>query len=174
MTDAAEHPRTEPATTDDGGGTSSRHYRLMLAIAAVWIALDQLTKWWAERSLDTPIDVIGSLRFNLAYNTGTAFSLGSTFGPIIAVLAVVIVVVLLRAGRTVTTTIGVWALGMVLGGAIGNLLDRVLNARDGFLDGAVVDFIDLQWWPIFNIADIGIVVGGVLLVLTGIRHGDEH
>ena len=61
-------------------------------------------------------------------------------------------------------------LGMVLGGAVGNLADRVARAGDGFLGGAVVDFIDLQWWPVFNAADSAIVVAGVILVLTASRH----
>ena len=61
-------------------------------------------------------------------------------------------------------------LGMILGGAIGNLADRALRAGDGFLGGAVVDFVDLQWWPVFNAADSAIVVAGVILVLTAPRY----
>ena len=61
-------------------------------------------------------------------------------------------------------------LGMILGGAVGNLADRAARAGDGFLGGAVVDFIDLQWWPVFNAADSAIVVAGVILVLTAPRY----
>ena len=56
------------------------------------------------------------------------------------------------------------SLGLVLGGALGNLVDRAFREGSGFLGGAVVDFIDLQWWPVFNVADTAVSVGGVLLV----------
>lgn len=139
-----------------------------------WLLVDQLTKTWAERSLTTRnIDVIGSLRFNLAYNTGTAFSLGGGLGPWIAVLALVVVGVLVWQGRTVRTRLGAVALALIVGGALGNIVDRAfrqgLGSEQGFMRGAVVDFIDLQWWPIFNIADVGIVVGGILLVISSLR-----
>ena len=61
---------------------------------------------------------------------------------------------------------GAVAAGLVAGGALGNLGDRAFRGDDGFLHGAVVDFIDLQWWPIFNVADSAIVVGGILLVVV--------
>ena len=64
------------------------------------------------------------------------------------------------------------ATGLVVGGAIGNLLDRALREGDGFLGGGVVDFIDLQWWPIFNVADTAIVVGAVLLFLSQLREDE--
>ncbi|MEY2569819.1 MAG: signal peptidase, partial [Acidimicrobiaceae bacterium] len=64
---------------------------------------------------------------------------------------------------------GAVAVGLVLGGALGNLVDRVLRDGSGFLGGAVVDFIDAQWWPVFNVADIAVSVGGVLLVLVSSR-----
>jgi signal peptidase II len=62
---------------------------------------------------------------------------------------------------------------MVLGGAAGNLADRLARGDDP-LHGAVVDFIDLQWWPVFNVADIGVVVGGLLLVVIGMRPTLDH
>ena len=58
----------------------------------------------------------------------------------------------------------------MLGGAVGNLGDRLLRDADGFLDGRVVDFVDLQWWPVFNVADAAIVVGGILLLALRTRH----
>ena len=64
------------------------------------------------------------------------------------------------------------AVGLVLGGATGNIADRLLRSDDGFLQGAVVDFIDLQWWPVFNVADAAVCVGAVLLVLTAAREPD--
>ena len=60
---------------------------------------------------------------------------------------------------------------MIIGGALGNLADRAFRSGDGFLGGAVVDFVDLQWWPVFNLADAAVVVGGATIVLRGIRGG---
>jgi len=146
-----------------------------LLTAALVLIVDQLTKWWVVNHLDEPLHVVWTLRLVRAYNTGTAFSLGAGWGPFIGILAVVVVVLLVRLGRTVVSPVGAVALGLVLGGALGNLLDRVLRDGTGFLHGAVVDFIDLRWWPIFNVADSAIVVGGLLLVLSGFgRPASRH
>jgi signal peptidase II len=136
-------------------------------VAAVVLLLDQLTKWWALDTLTTEtIHVVWTLQFNLVRNTGAAFSLGGGAGAIIAPVALVVVVALLWQGRSVSSRLGAVALGMVLGGALGNLLDRALRGDGGFMQGAVVDFIDLQWWPVFNVADMGVVIGGILLALV--------
>lgn len=145
-----------------------------LTIAAVVVAVDQLTKHWALNALadDEIIDVVGSLRFNLAFNTGASFSVGSGLGPVFSVVVLVVVVALLRMVRSLPGVLSRVAVGLVVGGAVGNLVDRIFREGDGILGGAVVDFIDVQWWPIFNVADMGVVVGAVLLVLTTWRHGD--
>jgi signal peptidase II len=70
--------------------------------------------------------------------------------------------------RSAATPLGAIALGMVLGGALGNLADRIFRADDGLLSGAVVDFIDLQWWPVFNLADSAIVIGAILLFVASV------
>lgn len=145
---------------------------LMGAVAVVVLAADQATKWWAENRLADPIEVVWTLRLALHYNTGAAFSLFTTLGPLLGILAVGIVIVLVRMGRTLVDRVALVALGLVLGGAVGNLVDRVVRTNGrGFLQGRVVDWIDLQWWPVFNIADMGIVIGGALLVLRGFRAG---
>nr|MBO2504099.1 hypothetical protein [Thermoanaerobacterales bacterium] len=82
---------------------------------------------------------------------------------LISLLAIIVVAVLLRTGRHATRPVVAVALGMVLGGALGNLIDRAVREGDGFLGGGVVDFVDLQWWPVFNLADSAIVVGAALL-----------
>jgi signal peptidase II len=105
----------------------------------------------------------------LTRNSGAAFSLARGGGGIVALAALVVVVLLIRAGRGVNTKTGILSLGLVLGGALGNLVDRAVRDGHGFLGGAVVDFIDPQWWPVFNVADIAISVGGVLLVLVAMR-----
>lgn len=142
-------------------------WALLFGVAAAVLALDQLTKWWAVEVLDTrSIEVVGSLRLNLTVNYGSAFSLANGRGPLISLLALAIVAVLLRSGRNARTVPLAVAIGLVLGGAIGNLVDRAFRPGDGFLGGGVVDFVDLQWWPVFNLADAGIVVGAVLLFLS--------
>jgi signal peptidase II len=139
-------------------------------VAAAVVAVDHVTKWWAQHELvSRDIDLIGSLRLHLTYNTGAAFSLGSRFAPIIALLAVVVVVALLGFGRALRATLPILAVGAIVGGAVGNLLDRLLREGDGFLGGGVVDFIDLQWWPVFNVADIAITLGAIGLALTASR-----
>ncbi len=141
------------------------------AVGAVVVALDQLTKWWAIEALaDGPIDLVGSLRFNLVYNTGTAFGLGpGGIGPLIAVIAVVVAGVLLASVRRMPSALGVGATGLVLGGAVGNVVDRAFRSDTGLLDGAVVDFVDLGWWPVFNVADSAIVVGAALYLVVSLR-----
>ena len=144
----------------------ARHPGAFLTEAAVVVALDQVTKHWALQALaDGPIDLVGSLRLALVFNDSAAFSIGGGRTTLIAVLGVglatAIVVMGLREQRRG------WAigLGIILGGALGNLTDRLLRNGDGFLGGHVVDMIDVQWWPVFNVADAALWVGvGVLLV----------
>jgi signal peptidase II len=141
-----------------------------LAIAAVVVVVDQLTKHWAVNALDDGriIDVVWTLRLNLAFNTGIAFSQGEGIGPIVPILAITVVAVLLMTvGRSTSRwfTLGV---GLIVGGALGNVADRLFRG-DGWLNGAVVDFIDVQWWPVFNVADAAVVVGAGLLLLTSLR-----
>lgn len=153
---------------------------LVAGIALAVVVLDQASKEWALTRLSGGriVDVVGSLRFNLTWNTGTAFSLGSgrNLGPFIAVLALLVVGYLLWSGQS-QTKLGAVAAGMVAGGAVGNLIDRAARsgpagAEAGFMGGAVVDFIDVQWWPVFNVADAGIVVGAILLVVASLFEPD--
>jgi signal peptidase II len=176
-----DEPVPDAATEPSSGDASSsevavadppRKLRLVVTVAIVVIVLDQLTKTWALRALaDGPIESIGSLQFQLFFNTGAAFSMGSGrgLGPWVTVLAIVVVVGL-SLGYNSRFTLGAASAGLIAGGAIGNLADRAFRGDDGFLHGAVVDFIDLQWWPVFNIADACIVVGAVLLVLSSFRN----
>ena len=132
------------------------------------LAADQASKTWAVRHLaDHDVHVLGTLRFRLTYNSGGAFSLGRGSPWFFVAAAVVLVAVLFTVGRRFLTPVTALALGLVIGGAFGNLGDRLF--RD--TAGAVVDFVDLQWWPVFNVADAAITVGGLLLVL-GSRRGD--
>ncbi|CAB4618216.1 unannotated protein [freshwater metagenome] len=131
------------------------------------MALDQITKTWAESELaDRTIDVVWTLRFHLTFNTGASFSLGDGFGPLIGIVALAVVGIVLWYGRSVSSRLGAIALGMIVGGALGNVMDRLFRGSGGFFGGAVVDFIDFQWWPVFNIADIGVVCGAILLMIS--------
>lgn len=142
-------------------------WRLIAAIAVAIVVADQLTKTWALNALDDgrTIDLVWTLRFNLAFNTGMAFSRGPGLGPVIGILSLVILVVVLVVLRRQTSTSRLIAGSAVVGGALGNIIDRLFRG-DAWMRGAVVDFIDLQWWPIFNIADMAIVLGGVGLVFA--------
>ncbi len=143
--------------------------RTLTALIAVAIVVaDQATKHWALNALGDgrTIDIVGSLRFNLAFNTGMAFAKGQGIGPIIAVVGVIVVAYLL-VGLRRDTKPGAVLVGMVAGGAAGNIVDRLFRG-DAWLRGAVVDFIDLQWWPIFNIADAAIVLGAGALVVASL------
>lgn len=138
-----------------------------IGIAAAVVIIDQITKSWALHTfLYRPRHVVWTLWFVVAYNTGTAFSLfsGRGAGPAIALLAIVVVIIVVRTLRFVTGWPAVIGSALVVGGAIGNLADRAFRAKGaGFLQGAVVDWIDLGWWPVFNVADMAITVGAVML-----------
>jgi signal peptidase II len=85
------------------------------------------------------------------------------------VAAAVVAFILLWSGRTVASRAGAVAVGMVFGGALGNLADRALRDGNGFLGGAVIDFVDFQWWPVWNLADAAIVLGALLLAFSTAR-----
>ena len=96
-----------------------------------------------------------------------AFSQGTGIGPVIGVLGMIVVVFLL-AGMRKSSASSAILVGLVAGGAAGNIVDRLFRGN-AWLHGAVVDFIDLQWWPVFNVADAAICIGGALLVITSFR-----
>lgn len=171
--DEASDPPPEAAAPGDASEVvPPRRLGIVFGVALAVLVADQASKWWALRRLSdgSVIELVGSLQFNLHYNTGVAFSLGSDsgIGPWISVLAIAVVVVI-SFGATSRIPLGAVASGLISGGAIGNLLDRAFRGDDGFLHGAVIDFIDLQWWPVFNIADAAIVVGAFLLVIASFR-----
>jgi len=147
---------------------ASRGTVITVAVAALVVLLDQLTKTWAVNALDDghDVDVIWTLRFHLTFNGGMAFSQGRGLGPVIGIVAIIVVVILLVSLRRTGSTVAAVAVGLVVGGAAGNILDRLFRSGDGFLKGEVVDFIDPQWWPVFNVADAAVVIGGILLLVS--------
>jgi signal peptidase II len=150
---------------------SPRLIWLFAGVALVVCAVDQATKVWALTALSdgAPREVIGSfLRLYLVRNPGAAFSLGTGSTWVLTVLAAVVLVVLVRASRRLGSLGWAWAFGLVLGGALGNLTDRLI--RDpGFGVGHVVDFIDYNGWFVGNVADIAIVGAALLIGLLAIR-----
>ncbi|MFM7047136.1 MAG: signal peptidase II [Actinomycetota bacterium] len=149
--------------------TATATRRLWSLIVAI-VVVDQLTKHWALNRLSggRTIDLVGSLRFNLAFNKGMAFSQATGAGPVIGALAFVVIIVVVLWMRRSAQGMAALAAGLIVGGAMGNLIDRLFRG-DAWLRGAVVDFIDLQWWPVFNIADSAISVGALLMIVASVR-----
>ena len=135
------------------------------------ILLDQLTKWWALERLEDGqiVELFWTLQFRLVRNTGIAFSQGENLGPVFTILILFVILLVVRLGAQIQSRVGKVSVGLVIGGAIGNLVDRVFRAEEGFLGGGVVDFVDFQWWPVFNIADSAIVVGGLMMFWAGMK-----
>lgn len=149
---------------------TGRHRAAFASVAALVVALDQATKHWALEALAAgPIDLVGSLRLKLAFNDGAAFSMGGGRTTLIATVGVVVAAILVRLGLRAERRLWALGLGVVLGGALGNLVDRAFRAGEGILGGRVVDFVDLQWWPVFNVADAALWVGIGLLLLSSWR-----
>jgi signal peptidase II len=140
-------------------------FRRQAILVGLVVLLDQVTKSWAVSSLTNGrvIHVIGSLQFSLGFNSGFAFSQGQGLGPVVGIFAIVAVLFLLRAIRKATSQLSAVALCAIVAGAIGNIADRIFRG-EGWLHGRVVDFIDLQWWPVFNVADSSITVGACALI----------
>jgi signal peptidase II len=145
-----------------------------VAIVIGVILLDQMTKIWAvARLADGPIEVFGpDIGFRLSRNSGGAFSVFQGFTPLLAVVALVLAVVLVRAVARTEDRWMLVALALVLGGALGNLLDRMVRSP-GFLRGEVVDFIGVKSFPTFNVADAAITVGALLLLFATLRAPDD-
>ncbi len=136
--------------------------------ACVYVA-DRLTKLWVTHALrERPVDLIhGVLTLRYTTNSGGAFSLGEgapwLFAGVTIAAASLIVGIAFRRRSAVSAV----ALGLILGGALGNLTDRIV--RGPGLRGRVVDFVDLHIWPVFNLADASIVVGALLLAWAMLR-----
>lgn len=144
---------------------------IIAAIAVVLAVVDQVTKNWAEANLEelVPQPFLGEvLQLTLLYNTGAAWGMGSEITPVVTCLQLAIAVgVVIFAIRAVRSPWYAIALGLVLGGALGNVHDRLLRDPSPF-HGAVVDFLELPNWPVFNIADMAVVGGAILIVLLGL------
>jgi signal peptidase II len=163
------------AVAGDAGSTttsSSGPARLAVAVGvvAVVVLADQLTKWWAVDRLGSgPVHVVWRLDLVLSLNRGSAFSLFQGATPVIVVVAIVLVGVLSVMVWRAPTLGRAAILGLILGGALGNLSDRLFRGHHG----SVVDFVDVHFWPTFNVADACITVGCILLAVSLFR-GPRH
>jgi signal peptidase II len=146
-----------------GGRHRARRVSVVAMMTAAVVALDQTTKTLAlDRLRGGPIHLAGPLSLALSFNSGVAFSLGTGLTVPIIVIGAVLVVVLLWFARGSPSYPVALGTGLVLGGALGNLADRIFRSHGG----AVIDFIHFGFWPTFNVADVAIVVGAVVLVLA--------
>jgi len=139
---------------------SGRRLAVAAGVAAAVVLVDQLTKRWAvDRLSRGPVHIIWTLDLELTRNTGSAFSLFQGDAAVLVVVAVLLIGGLAVLVRRSASTGRAAVLGLIIGGALGNLSDRLFRGDHG----AVVDFVDFHWWPTFNVADASIVVGCVLL-----------
>ena len=140
--------------------------RLLLAVAAVVLVLDIITKVFAVKLLipGQPVPIIGdTVTWTLVRNSGAAFSMATGYTWMLTLIATGVVAGIFWMGRRLVSPWWAIGLGMILGGATGNLVDRFFRSP-GPLQGHVVDFLSIGWWPVFNVADPSVVGGAILLV----------
>ncbi|MDX3852853.1 signal peptidase II [Streptomyces sp. AK02-01A] len=148
-----------------------RRILALFGVAVVAYLLDLGSKMLVVARLEhhEPINVVGDLlRFEAVRNPGAAFGIGEAFTVIFTIIAATVIVVIARLARKLYSLPWAIALGLLLGGALGNLTDRIFRAP-GVFRGAVVDFIAPSHFAVFNLADSAIVCGGVLIVLLSFR-----
>ena len=154
-----------------GASPARRRVGVLVAVAAAVYAADVISKVIVVATLteNVPVRVVGSLlRLDYLRNPGAAFSLGAGgYTIVFTLIAAAVIVAIVRMARTLASSRWAIALGLLLGGALGNLTDRIFRGP-GPLRGWVVDFIQLPHWPVFNVADSAICCGGALMVLLTI------
>ncbi len=160
-----------PAGLEPKRATRS-HIVLAYTIAGVIVASDMLTKRWAASSFrDEPQTIIpGVLTFRFTENPGAAFSMFQNAGPFLGVAAVIAVGVIGASLARSRPTHEAVAFGMIIGGALGNLIDRIARG-EGFLDGKVIDWVQLPNFPTFNVADSSVTVAVAVLLIGSWRSG---
>ena len=168
---AADESAGAPGVTPTSRRARRTLFVVMAATALVAYALDQVSKAWALDSLTPgePIGLVGDLiRLNLIRNAGAAFSIGNGATWLMTLIASGVLVFILLTARRIGSLAWAWALGLLLGGSLGNLTDRMVRSP-GPGRGQVVDFIDYSGLFIGNIADIAIVGAAVLIGLLALR-----
>lgn len=171
MSSAPTEPDSAPAAPGD---RPPKRIGMLVAITVTIVLLDLVTKivmvsWLADGER---VPLIGELvSFTLIRNPGAAFSFATGLTWVLTLVALAVVVGIARFARRLRSRGWALALGLVLGGALGNLVDRFFRGP-GPLQGHVVDFVSVGWFPVFNVADSAITVGGVLLVLLALLGRD--
>lgn len=148
----------------------TRRYVIAVGMASSLVLVDSWTKRWASiHFVDNPLEVIpGFLTFTYTENPGAAFGSLQNAGPILGVAAIGVTLGLLWALRHARPGLEVVAFGLIMGGAVGNLVDRIFRGP-GLLDGKVIDWVNLWWIPTFNVADMSVTTAVVLLVVQAWR-----
>jgi signal peptidase II len=147
---------------------------ILYGTAVVAYLLDRLTKYLAERHLagHEPIELIpGVVQLRYATNAGGAFSLFANQPWLFFFATLLVCAAIVVASTRPSSLAGSIGFGLILGGALGNLTDRII--RGPGVSGRVVDFIDFRVWPVFNLADSAIVVGALIVVLAGLRRPQD-
>ncbi len=141
-------------------------YSIAVGLAAALVVIDFLTKRWAEREFaDGDLDILGSFfGFTFVENPGGAFSTFPGGGRVLGVAAIIVTAVVLWVIRSGGGRLELVIYGLILTGAVGNLLDRILRGP-GLIDGEVIDWINLWWIPTFNVADMAITFAIALLLI---------
>ena len=163
---------TRGAPVEAAAGTATRRRTTTLLLTALVILVADVVSKVAVVATLHPgerVHVLGDLLVIVeTRNSGAAFSIGTGATILFSAVALAVVVVILRAARRLRSRAWALTLGLLLGGAIGNLIDRLVRSP-GPLRGHVVDWIELPHWPVFNVADSAIVVGGVIAVVLASR-----
>ncbi|CAN5368929.1 signal peptidase II [soil metagenome] len=168
----SEAGETAPAQagTDEVTPAPRKRIKLLLSVAAVVWVLDIVTKVLAVRLLTPgqPVSIIGdTVTWTLVRNSGAAFSMATGYTWVLTLVATAVVIGIIWMGRRLVSPWWALGLGMILGGALGNLVDRFFRSP-GPLQGHVVDFLSIGWWPVFNVADPAVVGGAILLVVLSL------
>lgn len=143
---------------------------IWLTAWTIWL-FDYATKAWALIALDNePKKILGTLlQFTLVKNSGAAFNLAGSFTAIFSVIAVLVIATIVRYAHMITSRGWLTCAGLLLGGVLGNLTDRIFR-EPGFFIGHVVDWIQIPHWPVFNIADSAITVAALIAVIQTVRN----
>lgn len=165
---AGQHRKSE---TPAGVTPPRRRVGILVGVAVLVLVLDIVTKITVVATLSNraPIRLLGGfLHLREDRNPGAAFSFGPSLTIVFTLIAITVIVVIVRSSRRIRSMAWAITLGLLLGGATGNLVDRIFRAP-GIFHGSVVDWIQIPHWPVFNLADSAIVCGGVLAVLLSAR-----
>ncbi|MQY16769.1 Lipoprotein signal peptidase [Streptomyces sp. RB5] len=170
--DAGERAEDETAEPAEAAGHGPRRIGVLLGVAAIVYALDLISKLIVVAKLEPDhrtVEVLGDLlKLQVVRNAGAAFGIGESMTIVFTIIAAIVIVVIARLARRLYSLPWAIALGLLLGGPLGNLTDRLFRSP-GFPEGHVVDFIAPTHFAVFNLADSAIVCGGILIVLLSFR-----